>query len=387
MQRLGLTSAELELYHSALRSSHLERVRVLVTDLAGDVLATLSDKARVLDGAVTVDATGDRSTRSLSLSLLDPAHALRFDTDSPDDGAIYQDRMLRVDHEVWVGGLGRWVPCTVFHGPVEKVSRPSPEVVNVECQGKEVLASGYLWRPLTLKKGAKRTDAIRTILRDRAGEDSFSFPSYGATLPSALTLSAEQTPWQHARRVASSMDKQLFYDGRGVCVLRDAPGTVLYGFRSGDGGDVLTPLSVAYSTEDLRNTVVVTGGKPKDKKKPRPRAVAMADPTHPLAPGRLGRNGVARHLVESIQDDAIKSNAEAARRAKSVLDSRLLATVEVSFDSLRVPHLDPGDLVSVRTDAGALAFRLEKWTFPLGEGSMSVGYTKRRKPAKGAIRR
>src|SRR5690606_33235533 len=99
MLTLGLTSNERRAFEEALRSSHTRKIEVEVLNLDGKRLSTIS--SQLLDGQVNVDLDADVS-RSLTLSFLDPAHALNFDTDSPDDGAVYADRMLRVRYGVHV---------------------------------------------------------------------------------------------------------------------------------------------------------------------------------------------------------------------------------------------------------------------------------------------
>lgn len=390
MMKLGLTDGERGAYERALRSSHVRRITVAVTNLAGTELARLDPV--LLDGQVTVDLDAE-VTRSATLSFLDPAHALSFDTDSPDDGALYADRMVRVDYGVLVEELGREVVATVFHGPVTKLDRAG-DVVSVEAQGKETLASGAVWRTLTLKKGQTVSDAIRTLLVDRAGETSVDIPQIRnnagkpVRMPRARSLDRFQSIWSHAKRLATAQHRQLFYDGSGRAILRSWPRRSVYKFRTGTGGDVVGDVQVAYQIGDVKNAVVVEGGKPRGAQR-KVRAQAVAPANHPLSPRRLGRTGAPRYLVEVISDDSIRSERAAKRKAKSVLDNRLREVVEVTFDALPVPHLDPGDVVGIETDDFTTTFRLRKFTIPLtstGAPVMSVGYLKKTTPNRRRIR-
>lgn len=379
---LGLSGAQHAKFNATLADTHSIAVRVQVLNLAGDRLSDVSD--RLLDGQVNVDADAD-ITRTCSLSLLDPNRRLHFDSDSPSDGALYLDRMVRVVYAVKVPTVG-WVSCPVFTGPVTKLDREDA-VVTVEASGKEVFAMGACWRPMTLKKGHNRIDAIRTILKERAGETRFSFPEGSARLPKDFALGRETVPWLAARRLARGIDKQLFYDGRGVARLRNHPEHVTFRFEAGDGGMVLTEPQVAYTTDEVKNIVWVRGGTPKGKK----RAVSYwkaAPRSHPLSPVRLGRNGVPRYLLEVIDDGHIRSVTEAKRVAESKLKQLLLEQVEVNFDALPNPQLDPMDLVRVKTDEFGMTFRLKQFSLPLGTGdAMSLGYVKRVSVDRGAIRR
>lgn len=386
MRTLGLTNAERTVYHDALRASHTRRVDVELTNLDGDTLAPLG--GRLLDGQVLVDMDAD-VTRVASLSLLDPDHTLNFDTDSPDDGAMFLDRMLRITYRVRIDG--GWVDVPLFLGPVTKLDRAG-DVVEVEAQGKEALAMAAAWRPFTVAKGTPKVVAIRRIMRERAGESEFSLPDLRAKLPESVSLGRYSDPWAAARRIASSMDRQLFYTGDGRLELRRWPERPVWTFRGGTGGDVVSGVSVSHNAERVRNTVVVTGGKPKGRKD-RVRAQAVAPPGHALSPQRLGRtNGqgefVPRHLVERVEDDAIRSRSEANTKARRMLADLLREEVSVMFDVLPIPHLDAGDLVRAEADGIAVDFRLRQFSIPLGAGDagMSVGYLRKTKIRRGRIR-
>lgn len=385
MLKLGLTATERGAYERALRSSHVRKIVVEVLDLDGTVLSSISPV--FLGGQVNVDLDGE-VTRSASLQFLDPNHALSFDTDSPDDGALYADRMVRVKYGVVVDSLKRTVWATVFVGPVTKLSR-SGDVVQVEAQGKEALVKGVIWRPLTLKKGARVADAIRTLMRDRGGENRFDFPEVGTRLPKTRSLDRTAEIWATAVGLARSLNRQLFYNGEGVLVLRSYPGSVVYEFTTGTGGDVLSDVNVSYELGDVKNVVEVKGQPPKGKKGS-VRGVATAPASHPLSPNRLGRKNAPRYLVETVEESSIRTDAAAAKRAQDLLEDRLREVVDVSFDALPIPHLDPGDLVRVKTDDFTGTFRLRQFTIPLspdGSAVSSVGYLKRVTPTPRSKRR
>lgn len=375
MQSMGLNAADRRTFEEALRRSYVRQVTVSVTDLDGNVLTALTPV--LLDGQVVVDMDAE-VTRAATLSFLDPAHALSFDTDSPDDGALYADRMVKIDYAARVEALGRYVSVTIFHGPVTKLDRAG-DVVNIEAQGKESIARGAIWRTLTLKKGWFVTSAIKILLGDRAGETRFAFPKGDDRLPKARSLDRYAEIWATAKSLASSIDRQLFYNGAGIATLRTYPSTAVYTFREGQGGDVVADVQVSYSMDDVKNVVVVEGGLPSGSKT-RVRYVAVAPSSHPLSPARLGPTGHPKYLVEVITDDSIRSPTAAKKKAESTLADRLREVVEVTFDSLPVPHLDIGDLVGIETPDVSLQFRLRQFTIPLGSSGspvMPVGYLKK----------
>lgn len=373
---LGLSPAEMRALIDTLTGSHSVHVTVQVLDLNGNHLADVSDM--LLSGQVNIDDTAS-VTRSATLSLLDPNHSLHFDSDSPTDGAIYVDRMILIAYSVKAPGAAAWVDIPLFRGPVSKMDRTN-DVVNIEAQGKEVLAQGAAWKTWTYKKNHRRVDVIQSILHDLTGETRFSFPEHSARLPADISVGRASVPWNVASHIAKGMNMQLFYDGRGVARLRRLPTTSSFTFKSGDGGTVLTPPQVTYTTENLKNLVWVRGaGKI---------SVSKAAPySHPLSPHRLGRNGVPRYLLDEVQDTSIRTKKEALDVMNTRLTHSLLTAVEVSFDAMAIPFLEPGDVARVTTGDFSNAFRVHQLSIPLVVGgTMTVGYLKNRSPNKRRIR-
>jgi hypothetical protein len=374
VNRRGLSAADWRAYCATLVQPHRERTLLRVESLAGVPGATLTGYFD--DGQVDMDVTA-AVTRTATITLHDPRRSLPFDSDHPSDTALFMDRMIRVSSSVLVGDTWRTRP--VFTGPVTKLDRDG-DLVTAECQGKEVLALGASWAPMTLRKGMKKTDAIRRIMAERAGETFFDIPDLSARLPKHVVLSRESVPWLVARRIARSMALQLFYDGAGVCTLRRVPGVV--GFAFTGTHHVTTPPQISWSTEGVVNAVYVLGGVPKGSKT-HVHASAVAPRSHPLSPWRLGRNGVPRYLTPNgqiVQDDMLKTVAECKARAERIVHDGLLMGVDASFDSVPIGFLDPQDLCRVSTDDGDVTFRLRSFSLPLSAASgqgMSVGYHKR----------
>lgn len=371
------------------------RVQLSILDMDGDHLSTIGE--RIVDGQVNVATDADGPSRSMTVTLYDPENRLRLDSDAPTAGSLFADRMLRARYGVKVPGVG-WVDVPVFTGPVMRVSRDGVHLT-VECQGKEALALQPVWRAYTVEKGVEKVDAIRRILRERAGETHFDLPDLKVKLGAAATLTAQppqkkqagmnsNTPWVLARKIASSMSRQLFYDGSGRVRLRALPANPLFTF---DEALIQTPPQVAFDLTEMRNAVRVTGKKlheGKEKKGPQipahlVRGEAVAPRNHPLSPHRLGRTlgdgtVVGRYIPEFVTNDAIRSDREATRRAKQILADRLAQQVDISFDALPVPHLEEMDLIRVSYEDLRFNARLRRFSLPLTHaGVMSVGYVKR----------
>lgn len=372
---LGLSTSDLSAMQNALAGDHSIHITVQVLTLTHTRLADLS--WRLLDGQVNIDAMAD-VTRSCTLSLLDPHRSLAFDSMSPSDGAVYLDRMIQVNYSVKAPTSTTWYTIPLFTGPIVKMDR-TDDVVNLECQGKEVLSMGSAWMPRTYKKGLKKRDVVMSILQTRGGETKFSFPEHGALLPWDYSIGRDTIPWTAARNLANGMALQLFYDGRGVARLRGIPGTTVFNFRDAPSGGstVWSEPQVSYSTENVKNAVYVKGGVPKGAKKTI-EAYRVAPAAHPLSPWKLGRNGIPRYLLETIENTSIVSQAEANKLAQDTLNARLLEEVEVKFDAAPMPHLEPYDLVRIYTAEFNQLFRIRQLSIPLtAEGQMSVGYLAR----------
>jgi hypothetical protein len=366
---LGLSAADERRFDAALRTHRTIRVQLDVLDLDQVNLATVEEN--LLAGDVTVDGSAD-VTRSLSVTLWDPEHRLRLDSDAPAAGALFADRMIRAWYGVRVPDVG-WVDVPVFTGPVTKLDRDDATVV-VEAQGKESLALRIARDPITVPAGTPKVAAIRQILRERAGETKFDLPDLRESLTDAVTVGREGIPWVAAQRIARGMDRQLFYDGRGRLRLRRLPDGVAWAF---DERVITSVPQVSFSDADTVNDVRVVGRQPRGADSP-VTATATADRSHPYSPARLARGGRRGYRSVVVTDDTIGTKAEAQALADRLLARSLAQSVDVSYDCVPVPHLDAGDLGA--TTFGDMSMRNRCWRFgiPLThEGTMPVGYTRR----------
>lgn len=384
MIALGLTSADLRLFNLSLSTHHSVKITVQLLNLNHAYLSNLTDN--LLDGQVTVDADAEVS-RSLSIQLYDPDHSLKIDSTAPSDGALFYDRMIRIVYSVKSELLPRWVDVPIFCGPITKMSR-TVDVMNVEAQGKEslVIPPAVANTPHVYMKGWKRAALVRKIMGDYAGETRYSIPDYSPTTAGTTTVKSDTNIWTLVKAVnGSQASKQLFYDGRGYLVMRSTPKTSIYTFKTGVGGNVTTVPNVEYDISAVRNVVKVVGAVPKGKKTP-VSAQRGLPRSHPMNHYAMGRNGKPRILLETITDDNIKTTAQAAALAVTRVNSLALQSVDVKFDALVAPHLEPEDIYTLKTADFTTTARLKQMTIPLKSAVGNVGYLTRRKPNKGRIR-
>ena len=133
--------------------------------------------------------------------------------------------------------------------------------------------------------------------------------------------------------------------------------------------------------------MVVYGGTPKGAQKPVTAPVQLPS-SPPFSPSSLARNGVPQYLREEVQNDQIVSSSAARQIAQKRLDDVSWAFVDLEFNAMVIPHLEPRDVVTVDNGDWQRNMQLEKYSIPLSaDGQMSVGrhthtrrVTRRRRP-------
>lgn len=382
MISLGLSAANQKVFDALLGQNHTIDVTVQLMDLSHNRISNLSSV--FLGGQVVIDDGADIS-RSASLTFLDPDHKMALDSSSPADGAMYIDRMISVVVTVYSPDRSFYVSVPVFTGPITKMDRDWV-VVKIECMGKEILALDPFWSPKTYRKGAKRYEVVKDLLLD-LGERKFSFTNSTSTLGKDLALSSEHKPWTTARSVARSANMQLFYDGRGVAVMRKFPTTPTWTFSEGKGGTILTKPAIGYDASNMINAVQVKGATPKGKTSPITyRKVAPVG--SPVYPYTIGRNGKPRFIPVFIDDDSVTSQAEAVEVANERLKLGELESVTAAFDCLPVFHLEPRDAYKISTAEVSVTTIVTQMTIPLtANETAAIGYLKSLKPSAANIRR
>lgn len=375
MLSLGLSTADQRRYERALITGYDLRVVIQVLDLNHKPVSDIS--ARLMDGQVNW-AHREKLNSSLTLTLLDPDSAIGFDTQSPSDGALYADRMIRVIYSVHVPELARadkWVDASVFCGPVTKVSRDDA-VLSVECQGKESLYQepSMAWTAKTYPKGQRLTAAVRDILAGKGGESRFDLPEWSTVLSRDYSMKTETPLWDMVKWiVGSDLVRQVWYDGRGVLRLRNTPTTPAFTFTE---NHLTSVPKLTYNMEKVRNVALVKGGIPEGKRQII--AIRHLPRNDPASSWSLGRNGVPRPLAEVVEDSTLLTQAAADARAASVLQAVGIGNTDFDFDSLPIPHLEVGDNFQLATRDVSMTIRVTNFSIPLKAGSPQSNGTLRR---------
>lgn len=371
MQHLGLTGAELKAYHLALRNTQQRRTKISIHDMSGRVLST--PVGLELDGQIVVDAHATPS-RVLTLSIVDPRNTLNIDPSIPSPAGMHVNRQIRVQVSIYVDSLERWVTCTPFFGPLRYPVSRTGRVVTVTAHSRDTLGTGNLWTALSRTKGSRKTDAIKALLA-RYGEHSGAIGTLKSRLPHHANYGRTAQPWHEAKHIASSMNRQLFYNGAGVAMLRSFSTHPVFDFTDYATSDISANLD---PDAPRINAVEVLGAKPKGAKS-RVRGTAVLSPGNLLSPTSLGLNSGKVYQALSITNPHIRSAAEAKRSAARHLADAQREEIQITFDSKPVYHLDEYDLVR----AADRQFRLSTFTIPLGSSGdgqsspMTIGVIRR----------
>ncbi|MCM0622516.1 hypothetical protein [Nocardioides bruguierae] len=363
------------------RGPYLLQPSVQLLNLDHEILSDLSE--RVLDGQVDCSLSGTTTTRSLTVTLADPTREVPLDGADAADGALFYDKMIRAGVRIKGPRLGRWVTIPLFCGPLTNASRTG-WTAQVTAQGKERLATGQVWDPTTYPAGSRKTDTIADLLV-ATGETRrrLHVPDLRARQPKDLTLRRTDTTWPSVSQLATSLNRQAMYDGRGDFRLRRWPDDPRARFRDGNGGTILTDPVVTYDEYSGWNGVLVRGPL---KRTGRTIQVARWLPRqHQLSPWARRRGGVPFRRAYVVTENSLRSRAEAVEIADRYMRRLVRETVKVTVDVM--PHwlLEPGDVYAITTTAvGYLEQQITEMSIPLTGGTpMSLGATKRlRRPGQ-----
>lgn len=404
MISLGLSAEDQAAFEATLRRSHRIRTTARIHDRDEKIIHTFSGS--ILSGAVQVDmsqtpsnlgfAEGATSSggpvRTLSLTVLLPRKDPAWRPDVPSMEAAFADNFISVEYGVFVDDLSDgpdWVDVPVFWGPITGIDEDGDQIT-INGAGKEVLALSpvLLWHPLTVRRGTRRTRAIRTVL-EAMGERRFSLPNFSSKIRNTWSLDRHAEAWVMASSIARYGNWQLFYDGRGRARLREYPRNRIWTFTSGENGAVLSKPKISYDIGATRNVVEIVGSPPSGSTR-QIRAESRPPVWHPLSPWSLRRNGIRRNMVHSETGARVNNHREAQQLGDRLLDQLITATVQVEFDSLVIPHLEEGDRVAVvvgetyasgpprELEGQHIEFSLLRFTIPLVAGeSMAVGLNRR----------
>ena len=373
---LPLDATELEaLAEDMRRGPYLLQPSVQMLSLDHEVLADLSD--RVMEGQVDCKLDGRVSTRSATITLVDPAQQVAIDGQDPAAGALFYDKMIAAGVRFKGPRIGRWVHIPVITGPLSTASRAG-HTAQITVQGKERLATGQVWTARTYQAGTQKVEVLRNLLEE-TGEapGRIQLPGLTGRIPKDLGLDRLDTTWPSVMSLATSMNRQAMYDGRGDFRLRAWPEDPKVVLTDGTGGTILTRPEVTYDQYAGWNGVWVRG--PVKKNGKRVQSTMWLPREHPLSPWSRARGGVPYRMALRVDSPKIRSQAEADEVAERHLRRLVREVVNVRVDVMPNWLLEPGDVYAIRTLAlGNVEQVATEFSLPLTAGvSMSLGAVKR----------
>lgn len=369
MYPLGLSVEDRLKFELGLTRKHLIRIRVDLLDMDQNYLGTAT--GRVLSGQVDVDVSAE-ITRSCGLTVLDPDHLLNLDSSATFGGSLFLDRMIRVRYGVYSEEFPRWVDIPVFTGPIDDVERDG-DVVSLNAIGKESLLLGPASTHRSWLSGSYKTTVLRELLA-MFGEAYTEIPHQSTKTTKVLSIAPSTIPWQYIQSVARSWGGgRIVYDGAGYARFQTQNNSPQWTFRGGNDGTLLSKPKIAYDMKNVRNFVVVTGAAPTKGGKPVV-GLAHAPSNHPLSSDNLGRNGTRRYLREDISDTTVTTTKAAEALAAQRLQEHLNTGLQLSYEAMVIPHLEPWDVVAVNHGVWATSASLTNYTIPLtADGKMTIG--------------
>lgn len=384
---LGLTHCQQQnVLALAFVRPHRIRRRIRILDLDHNLIEDVTSK--FLDGQVNVDAGSD-VTRSATVSLFDPTHSVGFDMDNPAKGIVSPKYLLALYRGIYVDEWSAWKDIPVGVLWLTKPTRTG-DVLTLEAQGKEAIAKRPATKQLLLTANTLKTTAITTIMHS-IGETRFRIEPSNSKLGKDTVLALDSNPWDACRKIADSMNRQLFYDAEGYVVLRSYPKSPVYTFRYGNGGSIISDPQFSYSDGEIYNEVRATGGTPKGKSAPIVKT-ARVDPSHPLY---VKRDGNFIPMRFDTSNDKLTTPDQVQDLADDTLAQVVLDSQTATWDSLPIWHLEQGDPVRLtdatdRNGTGATfseTVALRSMSIPLTLGTQSNGYLRRVSRSRSKIRR
>lgn len=423
MYNLNLTKRQTEAFWATLKTSHRMKVIVHVLNESEEHTNDFNMKfgtTHLLEGSVQVDATQD-VTRSLSITFLDPHKRFRWSPDHSSPGTLYSGDFLAVRYAVLVRDENRrlgvygtklhpkyhkvgskapldyelsyWVEVPVFWGPLTTYEANGPEIT-IEAQSKESLLMDphFASDSYTLGKHQHVDDAMQEVLR-RVGERRFHVPRLPYRLGKEVPVHPADEPWKilnggsaddtgkHMGGLINLTGKHphhCYYDAAGRFTVKRLNKQTVFRFYD---DTVLSTPDVSYDPTTFVNHVIVHGAKPKGKGK-KPVKAEVSLPRHnPNSPWKLARNGKPRYLTMEVTVDSLKTESDCKQRAHHLLNHHSMVGVDVAFDCLPIPTLEPNDVVRVKVESGfELHAPVKQFTLPLtSSDSMSIGYNKQLK--------
>ena len=325
-------------FDAAVRRSHEIAVRV-------DVLYNRSPVAtdlRVVGGTVTLDRTAAQRGRC-SITLAEP-----LEIPTPTGGMLtpygYE---LAISRGVrYPSGAVELMPLGVFAIQTSALDGITRLTAIDAIDRSQMVVDARLEDAVAIPAGTNYATAIQTIISNAVSGLVFNFvaTSYGTPL---LPFEAQADRWQTVLNMATSIGCELYFDGTGVCVLRNEPtfsAVPAWQLAEGEGG-LLTGAALTMDRAPAYNRVVATGENTSLATIPRG-VWTDDDPSSPTY-----YSGGFGHKPRFFASSFISTDAQAVSAAASIGTAQKGVARSLTLAAVPNPALEPGDLVLVQRQA------------------------------------
>lgn len=265
-------------------------------------------------------------------------------------------------------------PLGVFvitESTVRQSSDPQTGGVTVALVGvdRSELISQYKWEDIYIVPGGITVDsAIALIILNRLPGCELNFTSTPhVTNRLLLGTSQGSDPWQDAQDLATSIGFELFFDARGVCVLRPVPdpaiGTAVWDFSTATNPTIVE--AIKKLTVAATYNIVVAQGESSGDTAPVSATAYNDDPASPTYwLGKFGKRTVY------FTSPMLKTVQQCQDAADALINLVKGASENADLQVVPMPALEPGDVVAITVNGAKILgrFLVNQLTTPMGVG-------------------
>jgi hypothetical protein len=363
--------ASSERFAASIVSSHDVYTRCDVLDKTGQLIVATLD---VVGGSVSVD-TSRKTRRQTSITLQDPTGNLVPDevTDLLQTYSGYQLQLWRGIS--WRDGTHEEFPLGTFDPSNPKINDTGDSLeISLDAYDHSKYISRVRWiTPYVVPSGGNVATVIRDALETRMPGLQYNFQPTNSTVPGAtLGTSADNDPWDDLTKIAASDGMELFFDARGVVVLRDIP-------------DPENDL-IVRTFDDGEDSVVTSFRRENDASKMYTGVIVYSEGSEITEPIRVEvwRQDTDLRIPYFFPTGLIQTVEQATKTGESLLRTVGRAEFAVEMTAIPDPRLEDGDVVRITRDRARLddAFVVSGITMPLdADSEMTIATEKRRSAA------
>lgn len=360
----------------------------------------LIEEVPIESGEVSEDKTAS-VRRRCSLSIVADGNITLPTTNNYLESPLWP---IGTEVKVWSGiqyrdGTTEEVPMGVFRISKPRLSRSSRDlVISIDAYDRSrTISRNRFTSPYWIVGGTDFATAMKALIVDRmpslkVDEDFLFMLTDGSdggavyTTPWLVFL-PQDDPWEQLLKMATSIGAELFFNGKGQCVLRPEPDPLWtpasFEYVSGET-NIVDEIARDLDDEQAYNGVIVTGqtndnynliphGEAWDKN---PDSPTYFDPDVP----HLSVYGAVPYFYTS---DYITTTEQAIAAANGMLLGVIGIMEVIEFAGLANPAHEGGDIIKVGDDVIGVDgnYLLDSWRIGLGfSGSMS-GTTRKRRAA------